>query len=195
MLQVLEKTGPIVMVITAVMMVGTQFSADSLHYFIGSILIVLIAKTLKKAIRQPRPSSGSKEDFGKPSSHSAAIMFMGCYACLWVAYELDHLSELSDRIWGHSFETIAINSAVLVVCFVVVWSRVYLGHHNFEQVGAGSVLGVVFGWIWRRYTLHLFLESEYIALLAATRSNFLASTVGLVVFLASTIYLKEHDYI
>lgn len=108
-----------------------------------AIFTTLVAKVLKRIIKQPRPDSTTrKTTYGMPSSHSSAISYFAVYLqCV-----------VSTR--AHSALTIGA-VCLLVFSLAVIWSRVQLGHHTQGQVIAGTLLGtsmaILFFSLWTHY--------------------------------------------
>ncbi|KAG9296166.1 hypothetical protein G9A89_014758 [Geosiphon pyriformis] len=111
------------------------------YTILGAITTTLIAKTLKRVIRQPRPSETptktKNSNYGMPSTHSSCIMFFASYISLHIfANHLDLPAVLLLLL------------ILLTTALSVVWSRVELGHHTKAQVIAGMLLGCFWGWSW-----------------------------------------------
>ncbi|KAI9028108.1 phosphatidic acid phosphatase type 2/haloperoxidase [Phycomyces nitens] len=137
----LSSAGTWVSVLTAAFLL--YFRSFHLGYFvIGSVITALTAKILKNTIKQPRPSHSSdirsKISYGMPSSHSQVVIFFAVYIHLafssnWIEYSL-----------GRSILVLVVQ----LVAFLIVWSRVELGHHTLAQVLVGSALGAAMALSW-----------------------------------------------
>jgi len=78
-----------------------------------------------------------------PSTHSAAIACYATYvplACLYPLYDsLTHSGIPSRASW----------TLLIIPCaMLIAASRVWLGHHTWQQVAAGTTFGIVFASLW-----------------------------------------------
>ncbi|KAG9124650.1 hypothetical protein FRC07_010775 [Ceratobasidium sp. 392] len=120
-------------------------SAGIAFFGLGVIVVCLLAKKLKKVLRQPRPVGTDKVTYGMPSTHSAAITFYAIYIIL-----------SANRLPIHPAWHFPASPYVRVVPSVISlpWaagvslSRVGLHHHTMTQVGAGCLLGAVTAVVW-----------------------------------------------
>ncbi|KAI9336303.1 hypothetical protein BDR26DRAFT_864871 [Obelidium mucronatum] len=134
-----------------------------------------------------------------PSSHSTAIMYMACYSMLWVADELDPpLSNspswsILSLLYDHAQSTLLINGAILATCLFVAGSRVLLGHHTMEQVLVGLLIGVGFGWFWRRLLRASFLAlaAPFLTHVSATRLGVFSACCFLLLFVFVVCFARE----
>ena len=121
---------------------GALFSA-------GTIFSLLINILLKIMIKQSRPSSASncdifscdyeptvpkKINFGMPSGHAQAVGFI-----------LGFL--ISKMYYDNKFEALPI-ATIIIVLFLVCWSRVFKKCHSFIQVFVGSLIGIIIGLVY-----------------------------------------------
>ncbi|KAI0686074.1 phosphatidic acid phosphatase type 2/haloperoxidase [Cytidiella melzeri] len=145
-LSFLDRTSYIVTGVTALSLLYTR-SAGVLYFVIGALVCSRVVKFTKRFVRQPRPLHSlpgrQKQSYGMPSTHSAVVTYYAVYTPL-AAYLLPLHPSLppAARILG-PLVVVPWASAIAV-------SRVWLGHHTWAQVGAGSSLGVVFGLMWFR---------------------------------------------
>jgi dolichyldiphosphatase len=137
-------------------------SAGVAYFTIGALTSSATAKILKKVIRQPRPVSpySHKRTYGyvlysyqlrsihgyarfsMPSTHSATITYYAIYIALASSYLPVHPSLLSVPL---------IRLAPLITtpwAASVLASRVWLGHHTWNQVAAGAACGSVTAFVW-----------------------------------------------
>ncbi|KAG2063246.1 PAP2-domain-containing protein [Suillus decipiens] len=140
-LKFLNQTSKIVTVLTTVVLLYTR-SAIVAYVGGGALLCGALSKLIKKAIRQERPSlhSGRKVSYGMPSSHASTCTFLATYitiACL----QLPVLPTLPSSV---------IFAPVLILpwTFMIVMSRVWLGHHTWPQVAVGASLGACCASFW-----------------------------------------------
>ncbi|KAI8090240.1 phosphatidic acid phosphatase type 2/haloperoxidase [Gilbertella persicaria] len=129
-LNILSYTREIVIICTFFTLLYLQ-SIHVVYFIICAILTTLIAKVLKKIIKQPRPQQTKKKtSYGMPSSHSAAISFFTTYLqCVVMA-----IPGTKAKLFMLAFHCFSL---------AVIWSRVSLGHHTRAQVIAGTFLGIV----------------------------------------------------
>jgi len=145
---VLDRTNIIVTGMTACFVLYTR-SAGVAYFSIGAVCCSLTVKVVKRVIQQPRPPPEAvlrrkaKKSYGMPSTHSATITFFATYILLAATYLPVH----------HSFPLNSTSRVVPVLitfpwAVMIVMSRVWLGHHTWAQVLAGSAYGVVFAFVW-----------------------------------------------
>lgn len=109
----------------------------------GGVLAAIVAKTLKRIIRQPRPAPLAKslvpqaKGYGMPSSHSQVVAYFGVYLQLVFMTSSQHplLSVLSFIILNG-------------FCISIYFSRVHLGNHSPAQVVVGGILGTLIAVAW-----------------------------------------------
>ncbi|KAJ1999701.1 hypothetical protein GGI02_001419 [Coemansia sp. RSA 2322] len=109
---------------------------------VGACVSALLAKILKRLIRQERPvhERQLKKSYGMPSTHSTAVIFLSTFATFIILYYAP--SSLSPMLVAL---TIAASNMLGVSAAL---SRVTNGHHTLAQVAAGSCLGVVCASVW-----------------------------------------------
>ncbi|KAK4055577.1 hypothetical protein OIV83_000123 [Microbotryomycetes sp. JL201] len=150
-------------------------TAHALYFGAGTLVAAFSAKSLKKVIRQPRPTGAKKfeKTYGMPSTHSSAISFFGTYLSLsslllplhprvtslvplydsWLrplspgAVEPSFWRSLT-RQYGERLTRIVMAATFLFGAASVCWSRVRLGHHTPAQVVAGVSLGSAVAIAW-----------------------------------------------
>ncbi|KIK47056.1 hypothetical protein CY34DRAFT_799752 [Suillus luteus UH-Slu-Lm8-n1] len=140
-LKFLDQTSKIVTTLTAAALLYTR-SAGVVYFVTGAVLCVPLVKCAKKTIRQERPlqNSGRKVSYGMPSSHALTCTFFATYitiACL----------QLPVHPTLPSFASFA-PLVVLPWLFMIITSRVRLGHHTWPQVTAGTALGACCASFW-----------------------------------------------
>ncbi|KAG1831747.1 hypothetical protein EV424DRAFT_1370607 [Suillus variegatus] len=140
-LKFLNQTSIIVCALTTAAILHTR-SAGVVYFVTGAVLCSALVKSIKKAIRQERPlkDSGRKVTYGMPSSHASACTFFAAYitmACL----QLPVHPTLPSSI-------MFVPVVILPWTFMIVLSRVQLGHHTWPQVAAGTALGVCCASFW-----------------------------------------------
>jgi dolichyldiphosphatase len=77
-----------------------------------------------------------------PSTHASACTFFAAYAPLASLYLPLH----------PNLGSLAVYAPIIIVPWagMIVLSRVWLGHHTWPQVAAGSVFGICFASLWFR---------------------------------------------
>ncbi|KIJ17417.1 hypothetical protein PAXINDRAFT_131220 [Paxillus involutus ATCC 200175] len=140
-LRFLDETSKIVTALTAGVCLYTR-SAGVIYFAAGSLACALSAKLVKMAIRQERPAHGRKVTYGMPSTHASACTFFAAYAPLASLYLPLH----------PNLGSLAVYAPIIIVPWagMIVLSRVWLGHHTWPQVAAGSVFGICFASLWFR---------------------------------------------
>lgn len=113
------------------------------YFTMCAIFTTLVAKVLKRLIKQPRPDSTTrKTTYGMPSSHSTAISYFAMYLQC-VVFNQDSLLLTAGSV------------LLFIFSLAVIWSRVQLGHHTQAQVIAGTCLGAcmafLFFSLWKQY--------------------------------------------
>lgn len=108
-------------------------------YAVGSILNVLIAKALKRIIRQPRPDGATKIDHGMPSSHATSLSFLTVAALFGAVRQAGGLRP-----------TPLLGVAVLALLLAIVATRwrIAAGYHTTPQVAAGWIIGSLDAILW-----------------------------------------------
>ncbi|KAG2157113.1 hypothetical protein DEU56DRAFT_722917 [Suillus clintonianus] len=135
------QTSTVVTSLTAAVLLYTR-SAGVAYFVTGAVLCSGLAKTIKIAIRQERPSQHSARNvtYGMPSSHASTCTFFATYitiACLQLPLH-------------PTFPTFAALAPVVVLpwTFFIVVSRVWLRHHTWPQVAAGTAFGACCASVW-----------------------------------------------
>ncbi|KAF9227917.1 hypothetical protein BS17DRAFT_800085 [Gyrodon lividus] len=138
-LRFLDETAKIVTVLTAAVCLYTR-SAGVIYFAAGSLACTLSAKLVKMAIRQERPAHGRKATYGMPSTHASACTFFAAYIPLASLYLPLH----------PSLDPLAVYAPMGIVPWasMIVLSRVWLGHHTWPQVVAGTAFGIGFASLW-----------------------------------------------
>ncbi|KAG8999651.1 hypothetical protein FRB93_013170 [Tulasnella sp. JGI-2019a] len=140
----LDKTQEIVIVLTAVAILYTRFSPGALYFTTGAVAASRVAKVLKLILRQQRPQNARKSwTYGMPSTHSTVIIYYATYIPLASLY-------LEPEVPYSSLPRLLPLAIVVPWAATIACSRVWLGHHTFGQVAAGSAAGVIcgLGWFW-----------------------------------------------
>lgn len=111
---------------------STLFLYPTINVFkclVGALLNAIIAKILKKIIKEERPIDRIENKtlgYGMPSSHSCSLF----YAIVWLHYH-------------ESIHIYYIYVMYIIIC-IECWSRIYRRFHTWKQIIAGSILGTLF---------------------------------------------------
>ncbi|KAH7926337.1 PAP2-domain-containing protein [Leucogyrophana mollusca] len=147
-LKFLDETSKVVTSLTAVVLLYTR-SAGVAYFGAGALSCACSAKLVKRAIRQERPvyNSKGKITYGMPSTHASACTFYAVYVPLACLYLPRHPTLDSG--------VVVVLAPLLVVPWtsMIVMSRVWLGHHTWSQVLAGTAYGIFFAAVWFRIWL------------------------------------------
>ncbi|KAG2037276.1 PAP2-domain-containing protein [Suillus americanus] len=140
-LKFLDQTSKIVTTLTAAVLLHTR-SAGVAYFVTGAVLCSALAKSIKKAIRQERPSlhSGRKVSYGMPSSHASACTFFATYITITCLQLPVHPTLPSSAMF--------VPVVILPWTFMIVVSRVWLDHHTWPQVAVGTALGACCASFW-----------------------------------------------
>jgi membrane-associated phospholipid phosphatase len=126
-----------------------------------------LAKLSKKVIRQDRPytavpaenatpdTTGSnhtkdsprhpkkvKKTYGMPSTHSTSIAYFMTYIVL-------SLPPFQRSLTNHSALDLVMLLGTLAWGIAIMWSRIYLGYHTWQQGAVGGAIGFGGGAAWR----------------------------------------------
>lgn len=136
---------------------------------LGNIALGLV---VKRAVKQPRPPAlcallGTCEGHGMPSSHAQAVAFAAAALLSVRAGWADppRPAALRRRSWRRIAEVARLPTGrkpgplaaplralepvfALLLTVVVVYGRVYLGYHTWEQAWIGAGMGFAGGLVW-----------------------------------------------
>jgi dolichyldiphosphatase len=109
------------------------------YWGFGCLVSTAVNRTIKKAIKEPRPEGSANTGYGMPSDHSQMMAFLAVYFGLWLWLQVK-LDRPALKLPAY---LVAAALAVLVPV-----SRVVLGVHTVQQVVAGSLIGTVLAMSW-----------------------------------------------
>ncbi|KAI3659017.1 hypothetical protein MP638_006881 [Amoeboaphelidium occidentale] len=117
----------------------------TIMFLLGLVMNEGVNYALKKIIQEERPPLLFTErerhvGFGMPSSHS---QYMGFFCAFILSMVFMHWG-FKRRVYRNSFIIIL----TVILAFLVVTSRVYLGYHTKLQVTVGFTVGLMNGYIW-----------------------------------------------
>ncbi|KAF9414949.1 hypothetical protein BGZ94_000231 [Podila epigama] len=98
----------------------------------GQALNECINFVLKRLVKQARPTEYLGDGYGMPSSHSQFMAYFATYMTILIGV-------VSGSVSPH-----VVTVCVLVWSIVVIYSRVHLYYHTWQQVVAGSICGCLF---------------------------------------------------
>ncbi|KAF9955874.1 hypothetical protein BGZ70_010082 [Mortierella alpina] len=103
--------------------------------FAGQLANEAVNQMLKRLVKEARPTEYLGDGYGMPSSHSQFMAYFATYTIL-----------LLNRRGVVPGDTISHVASVLVVVWaaLVVYSRVHLYYHTWQQVVAGTICGTMF---------------------------------------------------
>jgi len=123
-------------------------NATMVSFFLGSIVNAVVAKVLKRIIKQQRPETTDPHDDdddgtstirptdnGMPSSHSMSLGFIGTFTYLG---------------WGKKHSIVA--PILLIYIITSLFYRVQAKLHTKEQVYVGVLFGALNGYMWHQFT-------------------------------------------
>ncbi len=160
-----------------------------LVFLVGMLANLAFNSGLKRLVGELRPIPTYRFDehkfspYGMPSSHSQFIAFFSVYLALYVLVELPHLGSRMETAGKTAFLAF-----LFALAFLVIYGRVYLIYHTFEQVCYGTALGVLLGFIWFWVTQNL-LRPYFPAIRAALTQNMGTRRLRHVPYYA--VYLEE----
>lgn len=116
---------------------------EPVYMAIGQVANDIVNNIVKNYIKQDRPmkiegfqENGLRSGYGMPSAHSQFMAFFSIYLILRIWFKWEGLSNLRKVL-----STIGL----FLLSFCVVYSRVYLHYHNWQQVLVGLLIGFITG--------------------------------------------------
>jgi dolichyldiphosphatase len=132
---------PIAIIVGFVTLIIFNRNLKTFYYFVGLLLNEAINFSLKRVIREPRPSDLLGDGtFGMPSSHSQLAWY-------FVTFAIIHVYIYNAPLKLAGLENLLI-PGLTIMAGGISYSRVYLHYHTLEQVIVGALVGVFVGWIW-----------------------------------------------
>ncbi|KAJ4462242.1 putative pap2 domain protein [Paratrimastix pyriformis] len=117
---------------------GLKFR-NTFIFFVGQLLNRVLNTLLKKIFKEERPllDGSARKDYGWPSDHGQFMAFFTIAFWWW----------LSQRREVERPLRVLLQVGVVVGTVLVSWSRIYLGYHDWWQVGGGLVVGTLGGYL------------------------------------------------
>eukprot|EP00941_MAST-03F_sp_MAST-3F-sp1_P004836 g4836.t1 len=135
----------------------TKGSTRVVCVVIGALLNAIMAKTLKRIIRQPRPPTAKLTDPGMPSSHAMSLFFLASFVSRFL-YDLKKIPERMNEM--DEDDMMILSSVPLQLAAVLAMWRVIRGHHTLAQVTVGGCLGSLNGFLWQMVEPGLSLQVD-----------------------------------
>ncbi|KAF9094704.1 hypothetical protein BGX23_001709 [Mortierella sp. AD031] len=101
----------------------------------GQLVNELLNLILKRLVKQARPTEYLGDGYGMPSSHSQFMAYFATY----IVILMYRRSIASEPIVPHT-----VSAVVILWSALVVYSRVHLYYHTWQQVVAGTICGFFF---------------------------------------------------
>ncbi|KAF8943756.1 hypothetical protein BGZ47_005080 [Haplosporangium gracile] len=101
----------------------------------GQLLNECVNFVLKRLVKQARPTEYLGDGYGMPSSHSQFMAYFATYMII-----LMYRNGASSR----AVSPHVVTALVLIWSILVVYSRVHLYYHTWQQVVAGTICGCLF---------------------------------------------------
>ncbi|KAG0294234.1 hypothetical protein BGZ96_001537 [Linnemannia gamsii] len=107
--------------------------------FAGQLANELVNLILKRLVKQARPTEYLGDGYGMPSSHSQFMAYFATY----IVILMYRRSIVSEPLIPHT-----VSAVVVLWSALVVYSRVHLYYHTWQQVVAGTICGFFFAIIY-----------------------------------------------
>jgi dolichyldiphosphatase len=127
-------------------------------FLTGQLLNEGLNLVLKTVLKDKRPGSAIRTDWGLPSSHAQFMAFLAqCMTCIILMAHYSNKHHLEHYIMVGFYVHYAWLIVLLFWCAagVVSFARIYDGSHYTRQVIAGICTGAVTGTFWGRLICHL----------------------------------------
>ncbi|KAI1292708.1 hypothetical protein EDD11_008708 [Mortierella claussenii] len=102
---------------------------------VGQLLNECLNFVLKRLVKQARPTEYLGDGYGMPSSHSQFMAYFATYMVILMYRSGASSGAISPHI---------VSVLVIIWSSVVIYSRVHLFYHTWQQVVAGSLCGCAF---------------------------------------------------
>lgn len=147
---------PFAILVSFVTLILFKRELDTIFFFIGQLVNELMNHVLKIIIREQRPlqvlkASHSPKSFGNPSSHSQFISFFTFYSIIFICIKMRN----KPTYFKYPISFILLSSMALVI-----YSRIYLLYHFWNQCLLGLLCGFLFAVVWFNQVYN-FIEPRY----------------------------------
>ncbi|KAG0279708.1 hypothetical protein BGZ95_000437 [Linnemannia exigua] len=106
---------------------------------VGQVANEAVNLVLKRLVKQARPTEYLGDGYGMPSSHSQFMAYFATYV-IFLMYRRTAISE--------PYIPPIVSGLVVLWSALVVYSRVHLYYHTWQQVVAGTICGFLFAVIY-----------------------------------------------
>jgi dolichyldiphosphatase len=138
----LLSLAPVFIIVALATLLASRRDLATACFLVGQLGNEVLNWVLKHAVKAVRPASvlgrAWVPQYGWPSNHCQFMGFSAAYVCLWAG---------SRWRVGSSWRLLTCATALALAALVAA-SRLYLGYHDREQVGAGLVIGALAGAAW-----------------------------------------------
>ncbi|KAJ2376211.1 hypothetical protein IW150_002115 [Coemansia sp. RSA 2607] len=149
---------PIFLIVVETTIVLSRREIIGIMFLLGQLLNEAFNLALKLAIRESRPNPHLGDGYGMPSSHSQFMGFFAVYVCMY----------LQTRVTTNAIQKLVVQTGAVALSMLTIISRVYLGYHTTLQVLAGTVVGLMAGYIWYQFIERVVYPSGAVAYILDT---------------------------
>ena len=138
----LISLAPIFIIVSLTTLLISRRDVHTLFLIIGKLLDDQINSILKHYIAQERPQHTLDKWnslYGMPSNHSQFMCFLLAYSIGWIFQRW----YIKNNVIKYLF-----SFGIFIGTGMVMFSRVYLRYHTWEQVIAGGIIGLITGSLW-----------------------------------------------
>ncbi|XP_072841247.2 dolichyldiphosphatase 1 [Pogona vitticeps] len=141
--------GPIFIIVGFVTLIIFKRELHTISFLGGLSLNEGVNWIIKNIIQEPRPCAeihlSVYSKYAMPSSHSQFIWFFAVYSFLFLYLRMHQTNNARflDLLWRH-----VLSLCLLIVAFLVSYSRVYLLYHTWSQVAYGGAVGSIMAVLW-----------------------------------------------
>lgn len=142
---------PVFIMVSLTTVLVSRRDVHTITLIIGKLLDDLLNAVLKDYIAQPRPHDTLDKYnslYGMPSNHSQFMCFIFAYGTAWIYFSW-------SRRYNYIIKPLII-TGIFVGTLTVMYSRIYLRYHTWEQVLIGGLIGLGTGTVWYLLTEYLF---------------------------------------
>ncbi|KAI1318323.1 Dolichyldiphosphatase 1 [Mortierella claussenii] len=114
--------------------------------FAGQLANEAVNQVLKRLVKQARPTEYLGDGYGMPSSHSQFMAYFAAYTIILM---------YRRGITPGSIISPTVSALVVIWAALVVYSRVHLYYHTWQQVVAGTICGILFALLYYSIVQHI----------------------------------------
>lgn len=138
----LLSLAPVFIIVALATLLASRRDLATACFLAGQLGNEVLNWVLKHAVKAERPESVGGHvwvpQYGWPSNHCQFMGFSAAHVCLWAG----------SRWRASAGWRVLTCAAALALAALVAASRLYLGYHDVEQVGAGLGIGALAGAAW-----------------------------------------------